>query len=203
MSTEDIYEDSWTAHTHEEITDPDGNVVPHVHAPESDWSVTFGIPMSFTHDDDLDVIELMEFRAMVMGMVARMEGQRTETDLRSRTVNEQQFAIIAYNADSILTQSLLAVIDQALLQQGVNPPCQLQPVDSSNIRSFGFVQVQEDGEEVPANGTLYVAFHGGTLYSYEGVLADTVQAFIEAESKGEFFGAYIRNAGYSFTKLAG
>lgn len=197
MPETDIYDEHWNAHTHPEIEDQGL----HVHAPDADWSVSFGMPMVLRHDDDLDIIGLMEFRGVAMNMRAAMEAQKEQTDLQEMTLAERQFTIIAYNADVMMIDSLLAVVDQGLVQHGVNPPCQLQTVDSSNIRSFGFVVIQAPDEPVPVSGVLYVAFSGGTLYRYEGVPIDTAQAFVEAPSKGTFFGAYIKTVGYNYTKV--
>jgi len=137
---------------------------------------------------------------VAMNMRAAMEAQKETTDLEAMAPAERQFTIIAYNGDVMLIDSLLAVIDQALITHEINPPCQLQKVDSSNIRGFGFVVIQPPDQPVPISGTLYVAFNGGTLYRYDNVLIDTAQAFVEAPSKGEFFAAYIKS-NYEHTKV--
>ncbi len=196
---EDIYADAWRAHAHPE----DGNgeePIPHVHAPGADWSVTFGIPMTMRHDDALDVIDLMEFRALVMGMVAVMTKQREELDLQNMELAKQQFAIIANAADMMLADSLVAVVDQALMSHGIDPPCQLQPVESSNIRSFGFVLVQAPEEIVPTEGVLYIAFVGGGLYRYAEVPTEVAQAMVEVESRGKYFHEIIKG-NYEFVKV--
>ncbi len=195
----DVFKDAWNAHKHPELGD---DVPPHMHAPDADWSLHFVVPMTFRHDDDLDIIELMEFRGVTMNMRAQMEVQRQSTSLEAMPKSERQFTILAYNMDAMFTDSLIEVVDQALKAHGIDPPCQLQIVDSSNIRSFGFVIVQAPDEPVPTSGVLYVAFKGGGLYRYVDVPLDAAQLFVEAESKGTFFHAYIKGE-YDFTKVGG
>jgi len=195
----DIYKDAWNAHTHPE--DGDAGQTPHLHAPGSDWSVSFGIPMVLRHDDDIDVIELMEFKALTMGMVKTMTVQKESLSLESMPVAKQQFAIIANAADMMLADSLVAVIDQALISKGVTPPCLLQPIVSSNIRSFGFVVTQAPDEPVPSHGVLYIAFAGGGLYRYADVPWEVAQAMQETESRGSYFHEIIKG-NYDFEKVA-
>lgn len=61
----------------------------------------------------------------------------------------------------------------------------LTPVESSQIAAIGF-----------ADGTLAVQFRSkgglGATYHYPNVSAETHQKFIEAESKGGFFGSNIK-----------
>ncbi len=56
------------------------------------------------------------------------------------------------------------------------------PVSSSDLSSVGF-----------ENGTLYIAFHSGGLYSYSGVPASVYSALLSAPSKGRYFHANIKN----------
>lgn len=58
---------------------------------------------------------------------------------------------------------------------------QMIPVDSSNIASVGY-----------ENGTLYIRFHSGGLYSYSDVPASVYQGLMSAPSKGRYFHAHIR-----------
>jgi hypothetical protein len=197
ITTEQIRE-SFAPHTHAD--DERFTEMPHIHAMGADWSVTLSVPMGMHYGEKLDVIEAMEFRRLVVSMMNNVEAQAQATPLEEMPTANQQFAIIAFNADMALAYALLNVVDQALEQQGVNPPCHLQPVESSTIRSFGFVQVQAPGEEVPETGFLFVAFHGNSLYRYDDVEAAVVKAFIEAESKGKFFAAAIKN-NYAFSKV--
>lgn len=208
LTEAELIEASWSGHNHDQ---PEGSdpLPAHVHAVGADWAVSFGIPMTMVTDgDSLDVVQLMEFRTIIMGMAKRMEDNRHETDLSQRTVNDQQFAIIAYNVDTLLTQSLIAVVDKAIETAGIHPPCQLQPVESSNIRSFGFVQVQEpDTDITPDTGRLYVAFVSevgrSALWAYDDVPSALVQGFIGADSKGSYFQTIIKNGGFVATKVAG
>ena len=57
------------------------------------------------------------------------------------------------------------------------------PVESSNIESIGY---DEETKE------LVVEFKGGQLYLYENVPPLIYKKFLEAESKGRFFGANIK-----------
>lgn len=198
--------DAWNAHGHEEL----GEDAPwHVHAPDCDWAVSFGLPMTMRHQDNPDVISLMEFRGVVMNMRHEMERQRGETDLAMMEPAAAQFTVIAYNADVILTESLLAVVDQALAANGINPPCQLQQVESSNIRATGFVvPVPESPNGSPAKleenidfGTLYVAFHGGKLYRYDDVPLELAERFFEAESKGRFFNEFLKVGEFAYEQI--
>ncbi len=198
ITTEETYKDSWNGHDH---GDPEKA---HVHAVGADWSLAMSLRVGMESEDSIDVVQLMEFRALVMGMASRMENMRENTELEGQAVNDQQFAILAYNADVMFTKALVAVIDKAMMDVGINPPCQLQSVESSNIRSFGYVLVMADeSDEIPKTGILYVAFTNGGLYRYENVPSDVVEGFIEAESKGAYFGGVIRPASYLFTKVAG
>lgn len=63
------------------------------------------------------------------------------------------------------------------------------PVSSSNIQSIGY-----------ENGTLYIAFHSGGLYSYSGVPENVYQSLMAADSHGKFFHAYIKNA-YPYQRI--
>jgi hypothetical protein len=198
FTTEELYEQSWEAHDH-------GDESPaHLHAVDADWSLGFQLQVNMVTEEKVDVVRLMEFRGLVMGMIERLENNKAHTSLSESSVNDQQFAILVYNIDAAFTDGLVNVIDKALIEQGVTPPCHLTKVDSSNIRSFGFVMVVADkDDEVPDRGTLYVAFHGDTLYAYEDVPVHEVDGFIAAESKGAYFQSAIRNGGYKFKKVVG
>lgn len=187
----------WRPHEHEDRAE--GEPPFHVHGPEADWSVSFGMPMTMRHDDNPDIIGLMLFRGITMNMRQAMEESRLNTDIYGLGRQEAHFAVIAYNADIILTESLIAVVDQALAQNGINPPCQLQEIDSSNLRAIGYVGIVpeeqtpngQDGQVVL--GSLYVAFHGGSLYRYDDVPLELAEEFTETGSKGGFLATYIKD----------
>lgn len=65
------------------------------------------------------------------------------------------------------------------------PPIELKPVESSQIKAIGYDE---------KTGTLAVAFKYGTgaIYHYPDVLEETHQAFVNAESIGQFFGKHIK-----------
>lgn len=60
----------------------------------------------------------------------------------------------------------------------------MQPVASSNLESVGY-----------DNGTLYVRFHDGSLYRYEGVPSSVYAGLMSATSKGSYLHA---NIAYSY-----
>ncbi len=57
------------------------------------------------------------------------------------------------------------------------------PVSSSNIESVGY-----------ENGTLYIRFHSGGLYSYQNVPVAVYQGLMSASSKGRYFHSNIKGA---------
>lgn len=63
------------------------------------------------------------------------------------------------------------------------------PVDSSDLESVGY-----------ENGTLYVRFHSGGIYSYSGVPERVYYDLMNAASKGKYFSAYIKNS-YPYQRL--
>lgn len=65
------------------------------------------------------------------------------------------------------------------------PAIQLHPVQSSQVKAIGYD---------PATKTLAVQFTrgAGAVYHYQGVEPETHQAFIDAESIGNFFGRHIK-----------
>lgn len=65
------------------------------------------------------------------------------------------------------------------------------PVSSSNISSIGY--------DVDSQ-ILEIEFHGGSVYSYSGVPLGEYEGIMNADSKGKYFHANIRNR-YSFMKL--
>lgn len=65
------------------------------------------------------------------------------------------------------------------------------PVSSSNISAIGY-----DAE----NQVLEVEFNNGSVYSYSGVPSDEYHGFMDADSKGKYLHANIKNR-YSFMKL--
>ena len=58
-----------------------------------------------------------------------------------------------------------------------------KPVDSSAICSVGYD---------PASETLEVEFQSGNVYRYSGVPEEIYEDFLQARSKGRFFGTFIR-----------
>jgi hypothetical protein len=64
------------------------------------------------------------------------------------------------------------------------------PVTSSNLASVGY---DEDSQ------SLEVEFKGGALYTYTGVPQSEYEGLINADSKGGYFSAHIRN-NYPFSK---
>jgi hypothetical protein len=67
------------------------------------------------------------------------------------------------------------------------------PVESSAIASIGY-----DSEEE----TLEVEFSSGTVYRYLRVPADVAAALYEADSRGKYFGEFVRAAGYEFYRVS-
>lgn len=63
------------------------------------------------------------------------------------------------------------------------------PVSSSNLSAVGY-----------ENGTLYVSFHSGGLYSYANVPESVYRGLMSASSKGSYFAAYIKNS-YRYARL--
>lgn len=58
-----------------------------------------------------------------------------------------------------------------------------RPVDSSAITSVGYD---------PARETLELEFSSGNVYRYFGVPQEIYEDFLQAPSKGQFFGTFIR-----------
>ncbi len=65
----------------------------------------------------------------------------------------------------------------------------MTPVSSSNISSIGY-----------ENGTLYVCFHNGGLYSYFDVPESVYHALMAAPSHGHFLAANIKGI-YRYEKI--
>ena len=63
---------------------------------------------------------------------------------------------------------------------------------STVIRSVGY----DPGRQV-----LEIRFRSGSLYAYSNVPADVAEALLEAPSVGTYFDAYIRDAGYAYTRV--
>jgi len=66
------------------------------------------------------------------------------------------------------------------------------PVSSSNLRSVGY----DPNEE-----TLEIEFHSGGTYQYYGVPQHRYEGLMSASSKGSYFDAYIKKAGYRYRKV--
>jgi len=58
----------------------------------------------------------------------------------------------------------------------------MKPVISTDIDSIGY-----------ENGTLYIRFNSGGLYSYSGVPNSIYHSLMSASSHGSYFHAYIKN----------
>jgi hypothetical protein len=65
------------------------------------------------------------------------------------------------------------------------------PVSSSNISAIGYETETQ---------TLEIEFLSGGVYQYAGVSVEEYEALMNADSKGKYFHANIKNR-YSFTKL--
>lgn len=80
----------------------------------------------------------------------------------------------------------IPVDSSAFASMGYETACdelvQMIPVDSSAFASVGY----EDG-------TLYICFHNGSLYSYTDVPASVYDDLMSASSKGSYFHAHIRD----------
>lgn len=186
----------WEPHVHGE----DGTEsVAHIHVEGMDWSLSMGLPVSLNYGDEIDLISLMEFRGIVLNMANGIEEQRAVTDLTEVSPEMAQFTVLAYNVDRALCDALVNVVDQGLVANGVEPPCQLQTLDSSNLRSAGFVMLATDEDPEPTIGVLYVAFQNGGLYRYEGIPLHIAQGLSEDESPGAYFAKWIKGA--PFTKV--
>lgn len=58
----------------------------------------------------------------------------------------------------------------------------MQPVSSSDLSSVGY-----------ENGTLYIAFNSGGVYSYSNVPVSVYKGLMSAGSHGKYFHVYIKN----------
>ena len=201
----DPWAEAWQTHVHDEDELIEGDVPPHIHTPGASWSVSVSLPLLLRHTDDADVIEMAEFRGLIMTMARALEAFKEQADLSEVPLPEAQFRVIAYNVDRMLAQALLTTVDKALVELGMDPPCQLQPVESSNIRSMGFVRREKAGaadfREKALMGWLYVAFTNGGLYRYSGVQESVMQQLINADSVGSAFAVLVKNAGYEFEQI--
>lgn len=66
------------------------------------------------------------------------------------------------------------------------------PVTSSNIASAGYD---------PLSKCMVIEFNSGAIYAYHDVPKAVYDEFSDADSKGKFFGANIRNT-YRYDKVA-
>ncbi|MFZ3377381.1 MAG: KTSC domain-containing protein [Chthoniobacterales bacterium] len=60
------------------------------------------------------------------------------------------------------------------------------------IRSVGFDQ---------ARSILEIEFQSGNVYQYRGVSPDVYDELLSAASKGSYFEAHIKNAGFAFQRV--
>lgn len=70
------------------------------------------------------------------------------------------------------------------------PVPRMHPVESSAVANIGY---DAEAEEV------YVEYIGGGLYAYEGVAVDVYEELVNAESKGTFVNAVIKE--YRFREV--
>lgn len=63
------------------------------------------------------------------------------------------------------------------------------PVSSSNLSSVGY-----------ENGTLYVRFHNGSLYSYSGVPESIYHGLMSAPSHGSYLASHVKNV-YPYRRI--
>jgi len=65
-------------------------------------------------------------------------------------------------------------------------------VESSNLSAIAYDEV---------NKKLYVQFSSGGIYSYSDVIPEVHEQFMVSESKGRFFHANVKSAGYKYQRL--
>ncbi len=174
--------DPWAVHEHDSHGD-----VRHVHAPEATYS--FGVEHRIEimpHFPEVDVIDLMYFRGLVVTISLEVQIQKEQTNLENMEVYAQNFSIVTAYTDASLYQGLLQATDHMLSERGIDPPTSLTEIASSNIAGAGYTVVEESGQ-------LYVHFKGGGLYKYSGVGPDIAAGLWQAESPGGFFHARIRD----------
>jgi KTSC domain-containing protein len=66
-------------------------------------------------------------------------------------------------------------------------------VTSSTIRSIAYDE---------ASGILQVEFHAGSTYEYSGVPSEVHQRLMQARSKGSYFDAFVKKAGYACRRIS-
>ncbi len=71
------------------------------------------------------------------------------------------------------------------------PSIEMKPVSSRNISAVGYS---------PETKTLRVAFHSGSVYTYEDVDAEKHAKLMAADSVGSHLNAHIKGGGHKFTK---
>lgn len=64
-------------------------------------------------------------------------------------------------------------------------------VDSSNLKHVRWDEW----------GTLSVEFHGGAVYEYLAVPRQVFDDLLAAESKGQFFKEYVKDAGFPYRRV--
>lgn len=67
-----------------------------------------------------------------------------------------------------------------------------KPVSSSNLRSVGYDE---------ASSTLEIEFHSGGIYQYDSVPICIYDGLMAPGSKGRFFEAHIKKAGFNCRKV--
>nr|WP_071845447.1 KTSC domain-containing protein [Pragia fontium] len=67
-----------------------------------------------------------------------------------------------------------------------------QPVSSSNLHSVGYDHSTQ---------TLEIAFHNSGIYQYSRVPSQIHSGLMSASSKGQYFDAHIKKAGYPYRKV--
>ncbi len=194
--------DPWQVHEHDSHGD-----VRHIHAGESSYSFTVEQRIEIIPHltSGVDVIDLMYFRGLVMGWALVVQDGKDSVDLDELEVYAQNFSIVTAYTDASLYQGLAQALDQMLPVLGIDPPCGLTRVESSNIAGAGYVSPEDidvpDDEEEGWAGALYVHFGGTSLYRYDGVEPHMAEAFWAAESQGSFLHSNIKSGKYPFEQI--
>jgi len=66
------------------------------------------------------------------------------------------------------------------------------PVSSSNLSAVGYDS---------STHVLYVSFHSGSMYAYNGVPQEIYNGLMAAPSKGKYHAAYIKNS-FAYRRIA-
>lgn len=200
--TSEVTRSIWEPHTHE---DDEGRTLIHIHGEWTGFGFFAEVPLQIIVGENVDVAELMKLRGMAARLGHEIEFQKMESDPASKPPFVQTYSALVGWVDSSLSQGLVEVIDQALAERGIVPPCYLRPIDSSNVDAIGYVMAEEMGEDgepsrIATEGSLYVYFTNGSLYRYDEVPMALVEEFWEAESYGRFLNARVKGT-YPYQKV--